>query len=93
MSLGLYFQIIGHSPYCDQVSWLAHLHPEKFPSAIERYNTNEVRRILGGLQSILSKQPAKAEWLVGDKMAFDDMAFMPWNFRLSESLSLPSDEV
>ncbi|KAI1359434.1 glutathione S-transferase [Xylaria arbuscula] len=60
-----------------------HLHPEKIPSAIERYE-NEVRRVLGVLEAVLSKNPADAQWLVGDKMTFADMSFMPWNFRLSE---------
>ncbi|KAI3333163.1 glutathione S-transferase [Ustulina deusta] len=88
----LHFQMSGQGPYYGQVSWFNHLHPEKIPSAIERY-TNEVRRILGVLETVLSKKPADVQWLVGDKMTFADMAFMPWNSRLSEVLSLPWDEV
>lgn len=88
----LHFQLSGQGPYYGQVSWFNHLHAEKIPSAIERY-ANEVRRILGVLETGLSKKPANAQWLVGDKMTFADMAFMPWNFRLSEVLGLPWDEV
>ncbi|KAI0903460.1 glutathione S-transferase [Ustulina deusta] len=88
----LHFQMSGQGPYYGQVSWFNHLHPEKIPSAIERY-ANEVRRILGVLETVLSKKPADVQWLVGDKMTFADMAFMPWNSRLSEVLSLPWDEV
>lgn len=53
------------------------LHPEKVPSAIERYR-NEVIRILGVLNTALEGKT----WLVGDKCTFADLAFMPWNTRL-----------
>ncbi|KAI0195436.1 glutathione S-transferase [Astrocystis sublimbata] len=88
----LHFQVIGQGPYFGQLGWFAHLHPEKVPAAIERY-TNELHRVLGVLEIALSNRPDDAQWLVGDKMTFADMAFMPWIFRLSEVLSLPWDEV
>ncbi|KAI1179100.1 glutathione S-transferase [Nemania sp. FL0916] len=88
----LHFQVSGQGPYFGQVGWFSHLHSEKIPSAIQRY-TAEVRRILGVLEGVLSKKPANAQWLVGDKMTFADMSFMPWNFRLSELLGLPWDDV
>ena len=50
------------------------LHPEKIPSAIERYQ-KEVIRVLGVLESVLSKQ----EWLVGGKCTIADLSFIPWN--------------
>src|SRR3712207_5659328 len=49
-------------------------HPERVESAIDRY-MNEVRRILGVLNVALEGK----EWLVGDKMTFADMAFVPYH--------------
>lgn len=88
----LHFQMSGHGPYFGQAGWFAHLHPIKIPSAIERYS-NEVRRVLGVLETVLSKKPANAQWLVGDKMTFADIAFVPWNTHLSHVLGLSWDEV
>lgn len=62
------------SPYFGQASWFLYFHPEKYPSAIERYQ-NESRRILGVLEFVLSKQ----DWLVGGKLSVADMAFVPFN--------------
>lgn len=88
----LHFQTSGQGPYFGQCGWFQHLHQEKFPSAIERY-ANEIKRILGVLEGILAAKPADAQWLVGDKMTFADMAFVPWNYRLSEVLVQSWDEV
>lgn len=90
----LHFQMSGQGPYYGQAGWFRHLHPEKIQSAIDRY-ANEIRRILGVLESVLAAKSAKGEeqWLVGNKMTFADMAFVPWNFRLSEVLSQTWDEV
>lgn len=82
----------GQGPYYGQCGWFQHLHPEKIPSAVERY-ANETRRILGVLERVLAAKPANAQWLVGDKMTFADMAFASWNFRLSEVLNQSWDEV
>ncbi|KAI0075345.1 glutathione S-transferase C-terminal-like protein [Panus rudis PR-1116 ss-1] len=70
----LFFQASGQGPYFGQVFWFQHFHPEKLPSAIDRYK-NEVRRVLGVLESVLSKQ----EWLVGGKYTIADMSFVTWN--------------
>ena len=48
-------------------------HPEKIPSAIERYQ-KEILRVLGVLESVLSKQ----EWLVGGKLTIADLSFIPY---------------
>ncbi|KAL2020339.1 hypothetical protein VTK56DRAFT_8567 [Thermocarpiscus australiensis] len=88
----LHFQMSGQGPYYGQAGVFRHLFPEKIPSVIERYN-NEVRRVLGVLEVILAARPADQQWLVGDKMTFADMAFVPWNFRLSEVLVEPWDKV
>jgi hypothetical protein len=55
------------------------LHPEKLPSAIERY-TAEAKRILSVLDGALEGR----DWLVGDKMTYADLAFVPWNERLQD---------
>ncbi|OJT13985.1 Glutathione S-transferase 1 [Trametes pubescens] len=47
-------------------------HPEKIPSAIERYQ-KEILRVLGVLESVLSKR----EWLVGGKCTVADLSFIP----------------
>jgi len=88
----LHFQMSGQGPYFGQAAWFLHLHAEKIPSAIERYE-KEVKRILGVLEGVLAAKPADAQWLVGNKMTFADMAFLPWDFRLSELLSQSWDEV
>lgn len=62
------------SPYFGQASWFQHYHSEKIPSAIERFG-NEMRRVFGVLDSVLSKQ----KYLVGDKVTIADLSFIPWN--------------
>lgn len=63
------------------------LHPEKLPSAIERYS-NEVKRVLGVLeQSLRGKQ-----WLVGDKSTYADLAFVTWNDRMDMVLGVPDSK-
>jgi glutathione S-transferase len=59
------------------MAWFNVLHPEKVPSAIERYN-NELKRILGVLDGALEGK----QWLVGDKVTFADLAFALWNDRI-----------
>ena len=49
-------------------------HPEKIPSAVERYR-KETLRVLSVLDSVLSKQ----EWLVGGKPTIADLSFITWN--------------
>jgi len=90
----LHFQMSGQGPYYGQATWFAYLHPEKIPSAIDRYKS-ETKRVLGVLKSVLTDKAAKGEgeWLVGNKMTFADMAFVPWNFRLGEVLNKSWDEV
>ncbi|KAM5356938.1 hypothetical protein ACJ41O_003584 [Fusarium nematophilum] len=73
----LHFQVSGQGPYYGQAGWFNYLHPEKLPSAIERYN-NEILRILGVLDKVLEGK----DWLVGDKCTFADLAFLPYNARL-----------
>ena len=62
------------SPYFGQAVWFQKAHPEKIPSAIERYN-NEIKRVFGVLDAVLSKQ----KYLVGNKVTIADLSFVPWN--------------
>jgi len=48
-------------------------HPEKIPSAIDRY-INEVKRVSGVLDGHLKDR----EYLVGDKCTYADLAFITW---------------
>ncbi|TCD68875.1 Glutathione S-transferase 2 [Steccherinum ochraceum] len=70
----LFYQTTGQGPYFGQSTWFRHVHHEKIPSAIVRYQ-NEARRILGVLESVLSKQ----DYLVGGKVTIADIAFVPYN--------------
>ncbi|KAK2592797.1 Transcriptional regulator ure2 [Conoideocrella luteorostrata] len=87
----LFFQVSGHGPFVGQAGWFQHLHQEKLPSAIERY-VNEVRRVLGVLESVLSKKPAP-QWLVGDRITYADLSFLPWNERLDVTLGVPREQM
>lgn len=60
-------------PYFGQAAVFIMSHPEKLPSAIERYH-KEMLRVLGVLESVLSKQ----EWLVGGKCTVADLSFIPY---------------
>lgn len=51
------------------------LHPEKFPSAIQRYQ-KEILRVLGVLEGVLKDQ----DWLVGGKMTIADVSFVVYVF-------------
>jgi len=68
------FQVSGQGPYFGQSAWFQHFHAEKIPSVVERYN-NEIKRVFGVLESVLSKQ----KYLVGDKVTIADLSFIPWN--------------
>ncbi|OBZ71250.1 Glutathione S-transferase 2 [Grifola frondosa] len=70
----LFFQASGQGPYFGQFAWFIFYHPEKVPSAIERYK-NEINRVLGVLDGVLSKQ----QWLVGNKCTVADLSFITWN--------------
>ncbi|OSX62343.1 hypothetical protein POSPLADRAFT_1056933 [Postia placenta MAD-698-R-SB12] len=70
----LFFQASGQGPYFGQGVWFRLYHPEKLPSAIERYQ-KEVVRVLSVLESVLSQQ----EWLVEGKCTVADLSFITWN--------------
>ena len=68
----LFFQSSGQGPYYGQAAWFTFYHPEKVPSAVERYQ-NEIKRVLGVLDGVL----AKSEWLVAGKTTIADLSFVP----------------
>ena len=84
------FQMSGQGPYFGQAGWFSVLHPEKIPSAIERYS-NEARRILSVIEEGL-KRNGNTGWLVGNKCTFADLAFVTWNDRLDAVLGLKPEE-
>ncbi|KAI4175067.1 MAG: hypothetical protein LQ346_008130 [Caloplaca aetnensis] len=83
----LLFQTSGQGPYYGQASWFHVLHPEKVISVINRY-VEESRRICGVLEGCLHGK----NWLVGDKMTFADLAFVPWNDRLDVVLMVAEEK-
>ncbi|RDX42823.1 glutathione S-transferase C-terminal-like protein [Lentinus brumalis] len=72
----LFFQASGQGPYFGQYFWFARYHPEKVPSAIERYQ-KETQRVLGVLDGVLAKSPSG--WLVGGKFTIADLSFYTWD--------------
>ena len=53
--------------------WFIKYHPEKLPTAQERY-VQETRRIIG----VISKALEGKDWLVGDKCTYADLSFIAW---------------
>lgn len=65
----------GQGPYFGQLIWFVRYHPEKVQSAIDRY-AKEIKRVTGVIDAHLKKQ--KSEYLVGDKLTYADLMFIPW---------------
>lgn len=65
----------GQGPYYGQAIWFVRHHPEKVPSAVERY-FKETERVIGVLDTHLQK--ARTEFLVGNKCTYADLVFVPW---------------
>jgi len=80
------FQATGQGPYFGQISWFKLRHPEKIPSALERYQ-KEATRVASVLDGVLSKQ----KYLVGDKLSVADISFYSWNFLLFNPPNLLAD--
>lgn len=81
----LYFQTTGQGPYYGQAVWFKIYHDEKLPSAVERY-VKEISRVSGVLDEHLAQQEKEhgeepgydGPWLVGNKLSYADLAFVPW---------------
>ncbi|KAI0702241.1 glutathione S-transferase C-terminal-like protein [Earliella scabrosa] len=72
----LFFQASGQGPYFGQAVWFMRYHPEKVPTAVERYQ-KETIRVISVLDGVLAKSPSG--WLVGGKPTVADLSFVPWN--------------
>lgn len=80
----LYYQVSGQGPYYGQAVWFHVHHKEDIPSAKERY-ANEIKRVTGVLESHLAKN---GPWLVGDKMSFADLSFVPWQYLVQNKIPI-----
>ena len=86
----LYFQVSGQGPYYGQAVWFKRYHPEQVPSAVERY-VKEINRVSGVLDKHLAQQKQEhggsdGPWLVGNKLSYADLAFVPWQGLLGRVL-------
>lgn len=81
----LYFQTTGQGPYYGQGVWFKKFHHEHLPSALERY-VKELNRVSDVLEGHLARQEKEfgnvagfdGPWLVGNKLSYADLAFIPW---------------
>lgn len=80
----LSFQMSGQGPYYGQFCWFVKFHPEKVPSALDRY-AGEINRVTAVVDSYLAKQKEKyadnlgdGPWLVGNKLSYVDLSWLPW---------------
>ncbi|KAI8625086.1 glutathione S-transferase [Xylariaceae sp. FL1651] len=85
----LYFQTTGQGPYYGQAVWFTRYHPEKIPSAVDRY-VKEINRVTGVVEGHLAKVKAEAgsdgPWLVGNKLTFADIAWFMWQHGITAIL-------
>ncbi|KAK2751094.1 hypothetical protein FQN57_000169 [Myotisia sp. PD_48] len=89
----LHFQATGQGPYYGQMVWFKKYHPEQLPSAVERY-VKEINRVTGVLEASLKQQKEKhgdnlgdGPWLVGNKLSYADLAFIPWQYYANTTLT------
>jgi len=73
----LYFQTSGQGPYYGQAAWFARFHPEKLPSAIDRYK-DQIKRVL----YVLNKALEGKKYLIGDKCTVADLSFITWDLMI-----------
>ncbi|KAI0521185.1 glutathione S-transferase [Xylaria bambusicola] len=73
----LHFQMSLQGPFFHQAGWFNFLHPEKIPS-----------RQLAVLDGVLEGR----EWLVGEKITYADLAFVPWNDILHQCIPMPEED-
>ncbi|KAI1128156.1 glutathione S-transferase [Nemania abortiva] len=83
----LHFQMSLQGPFFHQAGWFNFLHKEKIPSVQDRFN-NECKRQLAVLDKVLQGR----DWLVGEKMTYADLAFVPWNDILHECIPMAKED-
>ncbi|EFE42837.1 glutathione S-transferase Ure2-like, putative [Trichophyton verrucosum HKI 0517] len=83
----LHFQMSGQGPYYGQYFWFINYHPEKVPSAIDRYY-NEINRVVGVLEKWLAGSEDGGDgkgprnYIMGDKCTYTDLVLFPWQIFL-----------
>ncbi|KIW81536.1 hypothetical protein Z517_04562 [Fonsecaea pedrosoi CBS 271.37] len=88
----LYFQVSGQGPYYGQAGWFKLFHPERLPSALDRY-LKEIERVVGVLEGHLARQKQESAaggdgpWLVGNKLSYADIAFAPWQYTVGKAFT------
>ncbi|GIJ83218.1 hypothetical protein Asppvi_001738 [Aspergillus pseudoviridinutans] len=68
-----------------QACWFKKFHPERVPSAMERY-VKEINRVTGVVNEFLSKQETGegGPWLVGGRVSFADLAWASWQITVTK---------
>ncbi|KAI4099958.1 MAG: hypothetical protein L6R37_005754 [Teloschistes peruensis] len=97
----LHFQTSGQGPYYGQAYWFQKFHSEQLPSAIERYN-KELNRVTRVLEDHLKQQKqlyaekapgSDGPWLVGNKLSYADIAFVPWQVHVGKYMEKDAYDV
>ncbi|KAG9259228.1 glutathione S-transferase [Emericellopsis atlantica] len=70
----LHFQMSGQGPYFFEAAWFYYYAPEDVPFAKARYVEQTVR-----IFEVLNKILEGKKWLVGEKLTYADLGFVPWN--------------
>ncbi|KAF4465055.1 glutathione-s-transferase theta gst [Fusarium albosuccineum] len=70
-----HFQMSGQGPPFGQKRWFEVMHPERIPSAVERFS-DEIKRVTGVIDSHLEKQGT--DYLVGNQVTYADLMFIPY---------------
>ncbi|KAI0401741.1 glutathione S-transferase [Xylaria palmicola] len=86
----LYYQTTGQGPYYGQAVWFTRYHPEKLPSAVDRY-VKEIYRVTGVVEGHLAKEKEKSgsgdgPWLVGGRVTYVDIAWYMWQSQIVVAL-------
>ncbi|KAM3508026.1 hypothetical protein MY10362_001447 [Beauveria mimosiformis] len=71
----LHFQMSGQGPYYGQGVWFYKFHSEDVPSAKKRY-LEQIDRVWSVLNNLLKGK----EYLLGSKLTYVDLCFVPWEF-------------
>ncbi|KAJ5771137.1 uncharacterized protein N7511_003188 [Penicillium nucicola] len=89
----LYFQASGQGPYYGQAFFFKKYHPERLDGAVERF-VKEAKRVTGVLDNWLAKEKESHQeslgdgpWLVGNKLSYADISFIPWQHVLGTHLA------
>ncbi|KAM5476048.1 Transcriptional regulator ure2 [Microsporum audouinii] len=79
----LHFQMSGQGPYFGQYFWFLSYHPEKVPSAVDRYY-NEINRVTTVLEKWLAGSEDGGDgkgprsYIMGEKCTYVDLVLLPW---------------